>query len=156
MVKIMKKIITFLYLIGLGLFSSVCQGQESICVKKEVFLKDFYFEYLTKTNIDEYDSKDVELNYQKIMNFYCTKELVSEIKRMRESNQLSYDPFIKAQDYHISILDFILIKKDPIRKGNYLMSYRYKNQNESERIFIDIQLMKINGSFKITGIDNIN
>ena len=35
---------------------------------QEKFLKDFYFEYLTKTDIDKYDRIVVTQNYKKIMN----------------------------------------------------------------------------------------
>lgn len=54
---------------------------------------------------------------------------------MQENYELDYDPFIKAQDYHISILDFIKIEKSSSKKENYLVSYRYKNQREKERIY---------------------
>lgn len=148
----MKKVILFFYLIGI--YGCLCQEQNYQAQEK--FLKHFYFEYLTKTDIDKYDRIVVTQNYKKIMNRYCTENLVNKIKRMQENYELDYDPFIKAQDYHISILDFIIIEKSPMKKENYLVSYRYKNQSEKERIYIDIQVAKINGDFKIIGVNNIN
>jgi hypothetical protein len=154
MVKIMRKVIIFFYLIGI--YGCFCQTQKHNYQVQEKFLKNFYFEYLIKTDIDKYDKVVISQNYQKIMNAYCTENLVNKINGMQENYELSYDPFIKAQDYHISLLDFIIIKKNHIKKGNYLVSYRYKNQSEKERINIDIQVAKVNGNLKIIGVDNIN
>lgn len=76
------------------------------------------------------------------------------IENLYQKNyELDYDPFIKAQDYHISILDSIKIKKDSKDNGSYSVSYKYKNQSESERVYIEVQLIEVNGSFKI---DNVN
>lgn len=153
MVIIMKKIGYILSFCASIIYC--CQAQKNTQESVE-FIKQFYFEYLTKTDTDKYDKEDIQNNYQKIMNLYCSKRLVNKIKHMQETYELSYDPFIKAQDYHISILDFILVEKNPKKNNNYFVSYRYKNQSEDKRVYIEIEITKINKNFKIIRVDNIN
>ena len=145
-----------LFFCAVGIGNHSCIAQKDNWQKQEQFIKDFYSEYLTKTNLDEYSSKAVRQNYRKIMNSYCTKSLVDRITQMQESYELSHDPFLNAQDYHISILDFLLVKRNSKKENSYCVSYRYKNQNENERIYVEIQVIETDRGFKISGVDNIN
>jgi hypothetical protein len=72
---------TFFLVIFLATQGCASQAQKTDYNKEENFLKNFYFEYLTKTDIDKYDRIVVTQNYKKIMNRYCTENLVNKIKR---------------------------------------------------------------------------
>ena len=76
----MRKVIIFFYLIGI--YGCFCQTQKHNYQVQEKFLKNFYFEYLIKTDIDKYDKVVIRQNYQKIMNAYCTENLVNKINGM--------------------------------------------------------------------------
>lgn len=111
------------------------------------FLKEFYTEYLIKTNLDNQKNK-IYQNFITILNKYCTSSLVEKILNA----EIDYDPFIYAQDFHISILNYLKVEKYGDNLGYYEVSFRYTNEDDSQRTRIRLEVINTTEGCKISNI----
>nr|WP_315174473.1 DUF3828 domain-containing protein [uncultured Flavobacterium sp.] len=105
-------------------------------------LKKFYNEYLIEVEKMPLNQRKVNLIKQK----FCTSKLLSKIDLL----ELDYDPFVNAQDFDSEVLKTIKFTKDSknlnVYKACYVYSFNKKN------ICIKLQIIKVNGNFKIDDI----
>lgn len=102
----------------------------------ESFIKGFYEEYLS--SIDKGTSDEVKLEF-------CTPELITKLSE----NDLSYDPFINAQDFDESLLKTLDVKKSDAPQGYYVASYLgYRNK----KVYIAMSLEQRKGGYKISDL----
>lgn len=106
------------------------------------FLKGFYFEYLTISNIPDHK------NRMAILRKYCTEKLYKKY----EESEIDYDPFIFAQDFHISILNYLKVEKYGDNLGYYEVSFRYTNKEDSQRTRIRLEVINTAEGCKISNI----
>lgn len=106
------------------------------------FIVNFYNEYVG--NWDNFD-----INDEVILKKYCTKSLIENIAK-KTLSELSYDPFIYAQDIWTGVLEFLEVEKVKEGINKYIVSYRYNEKDERTRIRLEI--INTEDGFKINGV----
>lgn len=105
-------------------------------VSEVIFVKNFYKEYF----------EGIELHNQDAIMFkYCTPKLYDRLRK----TQLSYDPFINAQDYPDDLLDRMLFVQDTLSK-HVIVSYT--DDYSGDVHYIELSLIKKDSLYKIGDI----
>lgn len=138
-----------LFILTIILFQS-CSGQ----VKNEnnqknvEFLKNFYHEYVTKTN----DPNNGHMVFP-ILKKYCTKDLYDSLVRKMKTYEIDFNPILYAQDFHVSLLDNLNIIQDSLKTNSYIVSYYYEDlENWKSTHIIKYELINTQDSIKIKNI----
>jgi hypothetical protein len=111
--------------------------------------KNFYIGYITE--ISEGTLVNMEKNLDSIKQIYCTNDLLENIRRKTENNEMDIDPFIKAQDANIKWLKTLTVEKDTQKRYWYMVSY-IDNYDEG-KVIINLKFIKENGFYKIDSIE---
>ncbi len=100
-------------------------------------IREFYSSYLSSI----YNGKRT-----KVLNEYCTKELLDSLERI----ELDADPFFRAQDFDYSWLELLVIKEDSIQMNKFIISYNIPSiENE---VIIQLWVEKNDKGFLIVKI----
>lgn len=103
-------------------------------------LKSFYTSYIA-------ENVKMPPNGPKIISIkekYCTTSLLDKIN----SQELDYDPFLKAQDCNAEWLNTLTIKADSTKKGLYNVSYIDNNT----QVTVKLVVVRDKESYKISSV----
>lgn len=145
----MKRSILILFLVVCAI-TSKAQNTASD-VQALAMLKNFYTTYMTEVAIGKPPASEKKIDA--IQKKYCTPALISKIKRLQQSGDLDWDPFIKAQDSNIESVKTLVVKKGAT-SNSYVVSYTDIYSHST--ISINVILTKLNGSFKIASVDALS
>jgi len=104
-------------------------------------LKTFYTEYIIQMEKLPDKTKTDSLKLA-----YCTSDLLQTI----ESQQLDYDPFLKAQDCDKEWLKTLTISKNHDREGEYRIGFLDSFKGETTEIIVKV--VSENGVYKIDSL----
>jgi len=119
----------------------------------EETLKDFYssIHYLwVNTN----DPAELLFKLDSVNQLYCTIDLRNEIKQSYERNGLDFDIFTNNYGFDEESINTLSITKEPTKDNIYLISYFTNtydpsNKRVTERVMVTLEVVKINGNYKI-------
>ncbi|MCE2733407.1 MAG: YbjP/YqhG family protein [Flammeovirgaceae bacterium] len=111
--------------------------QDDESTKALLFLRKFYEEYLAAFNAGSTDS---------VKKKYCTVELLEKLNH----SELSYDPFLNAQDFDDNFLKTINIRKLVDSKESFIVSYI--DSYTKRDVQITLRLLEIQNEYKIDSV----
>lgn len=107
-------------------------------------LNSFYQQYIRM--IAEEEPRFYKKKMDSLLEVHCSKNFLTYLQNC----ELSYDPFLKAQDASIVWLNSLTVKKDYKQKSLYNVTY-YDNYSK-KIITIHLNIKKENEKFKIDSI----
>jgi len=132
------------------LFAVSCQSQEQKDDEQSIkMLQQFYKSYITLFLAEISDANTAST--RAIEEKYCSAELLQEIDRQTETQDLDHDPFLNAQDAIPEMLTTLSIVKDKTKPHMYQVSYEYNK----EKTTMILKVEKEGGFYKITDIPAI-
>ena len=113
-------------------------------------LKKFYTEYITSWSMPSRESIE---EGERILQKYVTQNLLDYLDSLTAHGYLSSCPFIQAQDYDLSWIETMIIKKEP--SGENIYSFSRWSGYYKRYITIKMTVVQENDSYKIDSLIDI-